>query len=80
MQIIYRKRIINIKNRYKITLREIEMGGENLYEDLALLNKEIEICIREQPERYLWIHRRFKHRPKNTQDIYDESLLRKRLN
>jgi KDO2-lipid IV(A) lauroyltransferase len=55
------------------------MSGENLYEDLALLNKEIEICIREQPERYLWIHRRFKHRPKNTKDIYDESLLRKRL-
>jgi len=76
---IYFLYLEDIKNRYKITLREIEMGGENLYEDLALLNKEIEICIREQPERYLWIHRRFKHRPKNTQDIYDESLLRKRL-
>lgn len=76
---IYFLYLEDIKNRYKITLREIEMGGENLYEDLALLNKEIEICVREQPERYLWIHRRFKHRPKNTQDIYDESLLRKRL-
>ena len=76
---IYFLYLEDIKNRYKITLREIDMSGENLYEDLALLNKEIEICIREQPERYLWIHRRFKHRPKNTQDIYDESLLRKRL-
>ena len=26
------------------------MGGENLYEDLALLNNEIEISIKEQPE------------------------------
>ena len=76
---IYFLYLVDIKNRYKITLREIDMSGENLYEDLALLNKEIEICIREQPERYLWIHRRFKHRPKNTKDIYDESLLRKRL-
>ena len=76
---IYFLYLEDIKNRYKITLREIDMSGENLYEDLALLNKEIEICIREQPERYLWIHRRFKHRPKNTQDIYDESRLRKRL-
>ena len=76
---IYFLYLVDIKNRYKITLREIDMSGENLYEDLSLLNKEIEICIREQPERYLWIHRRFKNRPKNTQDIYDESLLRKRL-
>ena len=76
---IYFLYLEDIKNRYKITLREIDMSGENLYEDLSLLNKEIEICIREQPERYLWIHRRFKNRPKNTQDIYDESLLRKRL-
>ena len=76
---IYLLYLEDIKNRYKISLREIDMTGENLYEDLSLLKKEIEICIREQPERYLWIHRRFKHRPKNTQDIYDESLLRKRL-
>ena len=68
----------DIKNRYKIILKEIDMSGENLYEDLALLNKEIEISIREQPERYLWIHRRFKHRPKNDLEIYDRSLMRER--
>ena len=44
----------------------------------ALLNKEIEISIREQPERYLWIHRRFKHRPKDDLEIYDRSLMRKK--
>ena len=68
----------DIKNRYKIILKEIDMSGENLYEDLALLNKEIETSIREQPERYLWIHRRFKHRPKNDLEIYDRSLMRKK--
>ena len=54
------------------------MGGENLYEDLALLNNEIEISIREQPERYLWIHRRFKHRRKDDLEIYDQSLMREK--
>ncbi len=68
----------DIKNRYKIILKEIDMSGENLYRDLTLLNREIEISIKEQPERYLWIHRRFKHRPKNDQEIYDRSLMRKR--
>ena len=66
----------DIRNKYKIILKEIKMGGENLYGDLALLNKEIEISIREQPERYLWIHRRFKHRPKDDLEIYDQSLKR----
>ena len=68
----------DIKNRYKIILKEIDMNGENLYRDLTLLNREIEISIREQPERYLWIHRRFKHRPKDDLEIYDRSLMRKR--
>lgn len=68
----------DIKNRYKIILKKIDMSGENLYEDLALLNKEIEISIREQPERYLWIHRRFKHRPKDDLEIYDRSLMREK--
>jgi KDO2-lipid IV(A) lauroyltransferase len=68
----------DIKNRYKIILKEIDMSGENLYEDLALLNKEIETSIREQPERYLWIHRRFKHRPKDDLEIYDRSLVREK--
>ena len=75
---IYFLYLEDIKNRYKIILKEIKMGGENLYEDLALLNQEIEISIREQPERYLWIHRRFKHRPKDDLEIYDRSLMREK--
>ncbi|MDA9705129.1 hypothetical protein N9V57_03760 [SAR86 cluster bacterium] len=75
---IYLLYLKDIKNRYKIILKKIDMSGENLYEDLALLNQEIEISIREQPERYLWIHRRFKHRPKDDLEIYDRSLMRKK--
>jgi len=75
---IYFLYLEDIKNRYKIILKKIDMSGENLYEDLALLNKEIEISIREQPERYLWIHRRFKHRPKDDLEIYDRSLIREK--
>ena len=54
------------------------MSGENIYEDLALLNNEIEISIREQPERYHSIHRRFKHRPKDDLEIYDQRLMREK--
>ena len=75
---IYFLYLESIKNRYKIILKKIDISGENLYEDLALLNKEIEISIREQPERYLWIHRRFKHRPKDDLEIYDRSLMREK--
>lgn len=75
---IYFLYLEDVKNRYKIILKKIDMSGENLYEDLALLNKEIEISIREQPERYLWIHRRFKHRPKDDLEIYDRSLMREK--
>ena len=75
---IYFLYLKDIKNRYKIILKKIDMSGENLYEDLTLLNKEIEISIREQPERYLWIHRRFKHRPKDDLEIYDQSLMREK--
>ncbi len=76
---VYYLYLEKIKNRYKIILKELNLLGDNLYEDLSLLNKNIELSIKEQPDRYLWIHRRFKHRPKNTQEIYDENLLRKRL-
>ena len=76
---VYYLYLEKIKNRYKIILKELNLLGDNLYEDLSLLNKSIELSIKEQPDRYLWIHRRFKHRPKNTQEIYDENLLRKRL-
>ncbi len=39
---------------------------------LTLLNKHIDIAVKEQPESYLWMHKRFKTRPlNNPQSLYD---------
>ena len=37
----------------------------------------IEAAIRKSPEQYLWIHRRFKNRPKEYPDLYKNIVLRK---
>jgi KDO2-lipid IV(A) lauroyltransferase len=39
--------------------------------DLTLLNQHIEACVREQPEEYWWVHRRFKTRPKGQASFYE---------
>jgi len=38
--------------------------------DSARVNAQIEAMVREAPEQYLWIHRRFKRRPKGAPPIY----------
>ena len=38
--------------------------------DAAVLNAAIETKVRLQPTQYLWLHRRFKTRPKNSPKIY----------
>jgi KDO2-lipid IV(A) lauroyltransferase len=38
--------------------------------DSALINRTIERQVREAPEQYLWLHRRFKTRPEGEADIY----------
>jgi len=38
--------------------------------DAAVLNAAIEAKVRLKPTQYLWLHRRFKTRPKNSPDIY----------
>lgn len=40
-------------------------------QDLTLMNKEIENSIRQKPEQYMWMHRRFKTRPnENDPSLY----------
>lgn len=40
------------------------------YEDARRMNLEIEIMVREMPEQYFWVHRRFKNRPQGEPDFY----------
>ena len=44
--------------------------GNDLYEDTARINRIIENQIRQNPENYLWVHRRFKTRPDGEESFY----------
>jgi KDO2-lipid IV(A) lauroyltransferase len=44
--------------------------GENETADATRLNAIIESQVREHPEQYLWIHRRFKARPPGETAVY----------
>ncbi len=44
-------------------------SGDN-QADLVQLNQHFEQCIRENPEEYLWVHRRFKTRPEGMPSLY----------
>ncbi len=57
---------------YVLDFREVIQGipsGDNLA-DLTVLNQYIEACVREKPEEYWWVHRRFKTRPKGQPSLY----------
>jgi KDO2-lipid IV(A) lauroyltransferase len=45
--------------------------GASLEEDARRINAFLEARIREQPEQYLWAHRRFKTRPEGMPSVYD---------
>lgn len=38
--------------------------------DTTRMNQEIEMAVREKPEQYFWLHKRFKTRPKGEPDFY----------
>jgi KDO2-lipid IV(A) lauroyltransferase len=42
------------------------------FADTARMNVEIEQLIRQQPEQYFWVHKRFKTRPKGEPDFYKQ--------
>lgn len=46
-------------------------SGDDI-QDATLINFELEKAIRECPEQYMWVHRRFKTRPKGDPSYYDK--------
>jgi len=46
-------------------------SGDN-HADLIRLNQHFEACIRANPEEYLWVHRRFKTRPRGEPSLYSQ--------
>lgn len=63
------------KQGYKITvhpaLKDFPKGDD--VHDAARINKLVEGFIREQPDQYLWAHRRFKTRPTGESDFYTKN-------
>lgn len=46
------------------------LGSENLTQALTEMNQLFENKIKQYPEQYLWVHRRFKNRPEGEESVY----------
>jgi KDO2-lipid IV(A) lauroyltransferase len=59
-------------NEYRIVFRPVsgEFPSGDEVADATLINRLIEAGIREQPEQYMWVHRRFKTRPAGEPSLY----------
>jgi len=49
---------------------EVEMTGD-AEEDTGRIQAAIEVAVRETPDQWLWIHRRWKTRPEGERNLYD---------
>jgi KDO2-lipid IV(A) lauroyltransferase len=63
-------------NFYRGDLKELKLKGENLQEDLEIINSAIENFARSNKSEYYWIHRRFKNQPDGEESFYPEDALR----
>jgi len=45
--------------------------GDDLHADAQRINRLVEAVVREMPEQYLWVHRRFKTRPEGEHSPYN---------
>jgi KDO2-lipid IV(A) lauroyltransferase len=63
-----KKYIVHNDVRSSCQIREI--GNRDVYSITAAFTTEIEKVIREFPEQWLWIHRRWKTRPSGEKELY----------
>ena len=61
------------KEGYKIILQPTldNFPSGDILKDVLRINQLIESQIRQAPEQYLWVHRRFKDRPNNEKSFYE---------
>lgn len=59
-------------NHYQITVAEPweNWPSGNAVVDTGIYMQKLEAVVRQHPEQYLWVHRRFKTRPAGSPDIY----------
>ncbi|PCM44011.1 lysophospholipid acyltransferase family protein [Marinobacter sp. ANT_B65] len=57
--------------RYRVVFSPVQAGfGADKHNDTQVWNRYIEEAIREQPDQYLWLHKRFKTRPEGVEKVY----------
>jgi KDO2-lipid IV(A) lauroyltransferase len=57
--------------KYHISFGPIEgFTGNDFEADALAINRQLETIIRQYPEQYMWVHRRFKSRPAGMEKVY----------
>lgn len=57
--------------KYHISFGPIEgFTGDDFEADALAINRQLETIIRQYPEQYMWVHRRFKSRPPGMAKVY----------
>jgi len=57
--------------QYQVRFSPVQEGfGEDLKADAEAWNRFLEAAVREHPDQYLWLHKRFKTRPEGHAAVY----------
>lgn len=74
MGFFHRRRAGQAGYEIRITEPLIDFPSGDEQKDAERVNQLIEAMVREAPDEYLWIHRRFKTRPDGEKSVYDETV------